>query len=369
MPSKLLFYDDLGTVLLLGRRFAGVSSNLLFGTGRVEADRAVLGVAQMFNYPGVHGLRSTVSGLRDWLGVSAVAPLSNSASTQSVEIGFKVVRVEPLRVPSNPAITFAVEGSAQTSSVGATLTTALYIEDRTDTPRRISDHLERHAAVRDLIALSRWRPESIEAAAVCHDNEQASLPDGSKLDRWLDVANGRPFAAVDESLARHLIQFSDIGLTGIARWIALRQEFARAIDPAVSGIYMQEVTPEARLVQTAVGIEALGYLILIKDDSVPAAKARASSFEARLERVAKDVPFTLLGYLNAAWFKAVADAYNATKHANRTLPSGLHLMNAWRESTLLFRVWAALRLGVPASALESRIRQDWQFYAFSQRVD
>ncbi|GHG46331.1 hypothetical protein GCM10011331_06290 [Flavimobilis marinus] len=72
----------------------------------------------------------------------------------------------------------------------------------------------------------------------------------------------------------------------------------------------------------------------------------------------------MLPFNGAAWAAATADAYNAVKHANRTLPDPVDLANRWRESVLVFRIWLALELGVEPDALKARVERDRQIHPY-----
>lgn len=54
----------------------------------------------------------------------------------------------------------------------------------------------------------------------------------------------------------------------------------------------------------------------------------------------------MLPFDGATWAPDATDAYNAVKHANKTLPDPVDLANRWRESVLVCRIWLALELQI-----------------------
>ncbi len=130
----------------------------------------------------------------------------------------------------------------------------------------------------------------------------------------------------------------------------------------MSSLYLD--TPvESRVSQVGIGLEALGYLLAIDR-------------EGKSKRVAKDMTYTdrftlvagpldeVLPFDTATWAEEFANAYNAVKHVNRDLPDVIDMLNLWRESTLVFRVWAAAELGVDMKVLAQRVEADHQIHPF-----
>ncbi|WP_418063285.1 hypothetical protein [Pimelobacter simplex] len=85
------------------------------------------------------------------------------------------------------------------------------------------------------------------------------------------------------SYCPHLIEYQDVGPAGVACWIDLRNEFARALDPVITSLDL-EATPNTLLEHTGAGLEALGYLLMLRDGAGPKPASRATLRE-RLERV------------------------------------------------------------------------------------
>jgi hypothetical protein len=154
-------------------------------------------------------------------------------------------------------------------------------------------------------------------------------------------------------------------LSGISRWLNLREAFARALDPVILTRTLDGVTPLTLLAQAGPGLEALGYLLLIEDGATASVAAR-SSLKSRLERIVQEVAH-VMPFDGPTWVASTVAAYNGLKHANRAAPRDLDLVNAWRESVLTVRAWVALRLGTPENELATRLAADPQANAWIAR--
>jgi len=158
-----------------------------------------------------------------------------------------------------------------------------------------------HSAIRDLLVMSRWRSEScVPVKALREDDPMRTLDGESHGDQWRDVV-----VADDERTAPpkgyrpHLLRYEDLEAAGILRWLHLRDEFARALDPVLSSIYLQSTTASTLLAQTGPGIEALGYLLMVRDGMTPR-KAGSAILRARLEQVLVDLNHCL-PFDGSAW--------------------------------------------------------------------
>ena len=162
----------------------------------------------------------------------------------------------------------------------------------------------------------------------------------------------------------HLIEYDDLGPAGIARWIALRNEFERALDPVISGIDL-DATANTLLAHTGPGLEALGYLLMLRDGDAPK-QAASATLRERLERIWADLGETV-PFDGTKWASTTVKTYNALKHANRRAPEGVDVANAWRECVLVVRAWVALELGVPAPQVTARLQNDPQRHPYVRR--
>lgn len=214
--------------------------------------------------------------------------------------------------------------------------------------------------------MSRWRAESLIPLSVARteDSLDGKTPESERQQWWRDVVDSSsPEPTKDSVRLEHLILWEDLRPEGLARWIKLRDDFSRAVDPAVSSIYLDGVTVEVQLTQVAISLEALGYLLAMRKDGASEKKAGDMIFRQRLDRIVQDVE-GLLPFVDKTWSQRMANTYNSVKHANRELPQAVDVANSWREGVLLFRTWVANELGVDHDELRTRIAKDPQIHPY-----
>ncbi|UUW88979.1 ApeA N-terminal domain 1-containing protein [Pimelobacter simplex] len=363
VPRRLLFEDSHGSVLLIGCWAQGFHANVFGpGSGRVWASVAVVGVEEDTEYDRPHGLQTEISGLREWLGVTswtrevdwsqAGTPATlHSTPPPAIEIdafaGLALDLVPSWRIAQEEELDRWV------------LLDLVRCRTRSAQPEAWDSHLQLHRAIRDLLVLSRWWVESCVEVSATRDDDLIRMPDGkSHRPQWRHVVVPRgDRRQAPRGLRPHLVEFEDLGSAGIAQWIRLRDEFARALDPVISSIDL-DAAPHTLLAHTGPGLEALGYL-LMRRDGMRKKDASEVPLRARLERILEDVE-GCLPLDGAAWIANTCRAYNALKHANRKAPDAVEMLSAWRQSVLVVRTWVALELGVSPADLASRLANDPQ---------
>src|SRR5690606_24546741 len=147
----------------------------------------------------------------------------------------------------------------------------------------------------------------------------------------------------------------------------LRDEFSRAIDPVITSIGLRGTTANTMLAHTGPGLEALGYLLILRDTGSKK-RARESTLRQRFERILEDLS-DCMPFDTADWAERTADTYNGIKHANRDEPDALDVLNAWRECVLVVRAWIAIELGVEAKLLKDRLLRDPQRHRYVSVFD
>lgn len=363
-PSRLLFHDHQGAVMLLGCRTRGASS--IFwgpGIGTLSADFAVLGSVEDIDFDRVEGLKSEISGLRRWLGVSSVekvldrsgqgAPLSVHYTLSN---GAPVVIGGPARLRAVPTW-FVPQPDEDGRHI---LHDLVHVDTLYDEAQTWKTHLAGHEALRDLIMLSSWTKESLVLKSVfrLEEREPIEEPDAKRSGIWWAVESSSSVVVESTALSRkHLIKYSDLGADGILRWIGIRADFARAIDPIIASLFAEDPSVTLELVQVCMGLEALAYLLGLREDGLTPQEAARIPFAMRLVRIGDSirdvVPFDV-----DVWAVETAHAYNAVKHANREMVDPIDMVNRWRETVLVFRIWIAHNLGVKHDALQERLKGD-----------
>lgn len=215
--------------------------------------------------------------------------------------------------------------------------------------------------------ISRWHAEScVEVFALRADHPLVTLDEREHGEQWRAIVVADDDRASQPSSGRlHLIRYEELREAGILQWITLRDEFARALDPVISSIELRGATANALLAQAGPGLEALGYLLMLRDGVTERNAARAS-LQVRFERVLESVGDTL-PFDGPTWASNTIAAYNGLKHANRAQPDEVDVLNAWRESVVVARAWIATELGVPSEKAKDRLARDPQRSPYIKR--
>lgn len=366
-PKRVLFHDSHGQVLLLRCRPRGIHSNLFGpGTGRLIARAAVIGGIRECEYEKPHALKTEISGLRQWL----------RADSWHEEVTFDDDRQMSITSAKVPAVILGGHHGAELSlettwhyvpmnyEDQATLRTITACVTRSEAQLEWDEHLHGHRAIRDLLVISTWRPETCRETTVVRNDDTMTRRDGissKPLARevvvYQDESEPPPAGRRD-----YLIEYTDLGEDGLKRWLRLRDEFSRALDPVITAVALQGATANTLLAHTGPGLEALGYLLL-RRDGMKRDEASNAHLKGRLERILLDVR-EALPFDGDAWIERTVKAYNGLKHANRKELPPIDVINAWAECITATRVWVALELGVPSAEVKKRISLGSQHLQF-----
>lgn len=367
VPSRVLFHDSHGAVLLIGCRARGYHANLLGpGSGTLWARAAIFDVQRDCEFDQPHGLRTEISGLREWLGVTSwrreedwsERPLRLSLTTApapAIELG----TYQGFDVRLVPSWGLRPDESRDER----VLLDLLRCETRSDSPRDWDAHVQIHRAIRDLLVLSRWHDEScVEVYAMRLDDPRTTLDGSVHGEQWREVQVPDDERRGAPTYRSHLVHFDELEVAGIRKWLDLRDEFARALDPVITTIDLRNATAHTRLAHAGPGLEALGYLLMLRD-GVTERAAAFSSLHSRLKRILEDVAHCL-PFDGASWATQTVEVYNGLKHANRKLPDSIDVLNVWRQAVLTTRAWVARELGVEGQALKERLELDPQRHPY-----
>lgn len=364
VPKRVLFHDSYGAVLLIRCWARGFHANFGGpGSGTLWARAAIMGVMEDKEFDRPNGVQTEMSGLREWLGVTSWEGrrevgdgthkyILSSLDTPTLKVGEH----------SGMALDFR-SGWEVTHEEGTdrrVLLDLLRCTTRSDEPLDWDVHMQLHYAIRDLLVVSRWRDESCVAVRALREDDPIRTLDGvSHGEQWREVVvpddERKP---APKGYLPHLVQYQDIGVEGIGRWIALRDEFSRALDPIISSNSLRNATPQTRLAHTGPGVEALGYLLMLRDGVGPN-KAAGATLKARFERILADLG-DCLPFDGPTWADQTVATYNALKHANRTLPDDVDVLTSWAESVMVVRAWVALELGIAMDVIKTRLAEDMQ---------
>jgi len=368
VPKRACFQDSHGSVLLIRCWAQGFHSIIGGpGSGTLWSRAAILDVSEDIEFESPHGLRTEISGLREWLGVT-------SWTEQVEHDGGSVVATltsqspPPIVVGSFRGITVSLRPGWQIvrdrASDRRVVLDLVRCESTSGEPLGWDAHLAVHFAIRDLLVLSRWHPESCVEVFVSRADDPLRTEDGKDHGaQWREVVVADDKRALQPSGVRlHLYSWDLLKEAGVLHWLSLRDEFARALDPVISSIELQGTSPTTLLAHSGPGLEALGYLLMVRDGIAASSAARASLL-TRFHRILQDLG-DCLPFDGSTWAKTTVATYNGLKHANRAAPDEIDVLNAWRESVVVVRAWVALELGIPPELVKQRLSRDPQRHPF-----
>jgi len=367
VPKLLLFNDSHGSVLLVNCWPRGFHTNYFTGTGKVWASHAVLGVNREIDFLKVNGLRSEVSGLREWLQVRSI---SNDFDISTRALNVVAKAASSIEISPNLSFTPMWLEERPDGMESILIRDFVTCQSRSTKPLPWDELIEQHHGVRDLLVFARWRRETCTVTHVTRDDDPLMTLDGAEHgEQWRAVVSARDEAppSPTHGSVHELFGYVEIGgAVGVQRWLELREEFARALDPIVTDRYFKNVPAVTHLAQVGPALEALGYLLFKNRDGRTKNVAKATSLQSRLDRIVAAVDGAL-PFDGPEWAKGMTRAYNAIKHANRVLPSELDLVNRWQESTVVVRAWVAVELGIQPAVVKRRLELDPSAGKFTSR--
>lgn len=360
-PRVVMFVDNDGPVVLVGCRAIGGRSSLGAGLGLIVPNFAVLGGTSLA-YDKINGMRSELPSLALWSGQRSVHTNSETDAegrVQKVDVSLD----SPPQIPLARAMNLTLRPTWRTSYPDNIGTFAAHdVVQLVTTSKRArpwEDHLEGHAALRELLVLAAWRDFGFLRLAVNREDDPERVLSGDAVGpRWAEVVTHllRKHEAWTRD-PRFLFTFDDIGPAGVRRWLRLRSQFARAMQPLVATADQKDAFWETRMVQSGIALEALGYQIELDHGGSSLDKKGQLTYMKALEAILNDMDYVPLDDV-ADWKQRSRDCYMSVKHPDSGLPDSLALTNTLRENLLVLRVWLASRLGCSKATLKSRIDLD-----------
>ena len=253
----------------------------------------------------------------------------------------------------------------------------IMIETKVKDARSWEEHLMVHGAVWDLVSIAAWRPFTVARLEVCRGDDLVRTSRGT-TGRWSQVVTHRlpQYSDDDSRKISFLFSYDDIGAKGVKRWLRLREAYTDALDPFLGVLRSDEPWSDANVVQMGIVLEKLGYLIDCEKNGGANCNGRNQlSFNDALQVILDDMPVTpfigddesenevhenelSVDDTSDAWKRNIRAAYMGLKHADRTMPDSLDLINALRKSILVVRFWIAHQLGVHENVLKEGRKYD-----------
>lgn len=365
-PSSLLFNDHRGHVSLIGCRqdAASFSSNGA-GFGRVVAEYAVLGGRSWADFERVNGVRTELTGLAEWTGIS-----SGRAEVKSDEVNRTLEYTITMRSPAaqplarNKNLTLEPSWRSSVPAPGTIAThDVIQIATTSKRPEAWDGLLAPHRAVQDLLSLSAWKQfgfSRIEVGVAEQPNRHEKPADGeNRIMVWSEVVTHRlRLADTAPADVTFLFKFADIGAAGVQRWLRLRSKYERALLPLIGIIDERGLFVETRVAQTGIALEALGFQLASDGANGSRLNARGQiTYNDAMEAILADMPVVPVPDVEA-WKERSRLSYMGVKHADNPTPDIVTLVNAYRENALVLRYWIAGRLGCATETLSRRLDRD-----------
>lgn len=366
-PKSLVFHDTSGTVALVGCRSAGYRGNIGAGRGVVIANYAVLG-GRSFGYGRVNGMRTEAPAIAAWTKITA-----RSISTEKDERNR--VRSLNLKLESPPRVSLArtfnlglrVHWWTDPEPGSFTATEAVQVETNLRDARSWNDHLTHHSAMLDLVTIAGWQPFGFSRITVKLDSDVLESKFVHEAEpKWREVVTHRlPRQEGPLEKLKFLFLFNEIGPRGVKRWLALREEFYRMIDPLLGIVRSEEPWGLASVVQSGIALEALGYQLEISEHGGRNLNRYGGiAFNKGLRHILDDLTVTPFEDADG-WIERANASYMGAKHPDRgDMPDTVDMANSLRENILVLRFWIAQRLGVSTETLASRLRSEPHREAF-----
>ena len=376
-PRVMLFHDDRGVVVLVGCRAGGARQTLDAGYGVIVANYAVLG-GRSPKYDKINGMRSDIPAMAAWTGITSMAVKPNNDAEgllESVQVELKRLAPVPVSRTLNLAIHPLWEARLPRTAFSAR--ERIMLGTMVKDARSWEEHLKVHGAMWDLVSIAAWKPFSVARLEVCRSDDLSRNSRGM-TERWSRVVTHRlpQYSDDDGRKLSFLFWYDNIGARGVKHWMHLREEYTDVFDPFLSILRSDDPWNDTNVVQIGIVLEKLGYLIDIKkNNGAHLNKHNQLSFMEALQVILDDMPVTpfvgddesenevhenelSVDDTSDAWKRNIRAAYMGMKHADRTMPDSLDLINALRKSILVVRFWVAHQLGVHKNVLTEGRKYD-----------
>lgn len=356
-PRTVIFVDHIGTVVLNDCRWGLASLATFGGAGQIVASHAIMN-ANHFGYPLLHGMRSEIRGLGDWVGHSGLSiEVTRSDLGEADSITISTTPPEPIALART--MNLKIVGSWRTvhATDGIGVEAPMQLISQVQRPRHWSEHQELHSALLELMELSSWTRIGFRRVEVTRlDDPERSVAGNPLFDRWCEVrSHARYFSDGDaDAEPRFLFLLRDIGTSGFRRWLRLRGDFARGLQQLHAMLRQPGMYGEVQIINTGTALESIGY-VLAREAGKSEASAARETYVQRLERMLEVIPEQVLG---SDWITRSRASFISAKHIDAAQPANEDLARALRENILAIRYWLGKRLGASDPAMQPRLPFD-----------
>ena len=360
-PRTLIFdsFNETATLLncrRIGHRFKALGA----AQGEVEVGLVISG-GKSPDYEKPNKVRSYIPGMSAW---TLLDPLKVDHQIEDSRVkSFLISAGETRTLQLLEGLELKEDWSAtkKYDDSIATIVGEVFIESMTEEATHYQRHLDKHYLFRDLVDIAYWKPTGFRKLRFSRDDEKRTLnqitghmPDETNQalrQEWRDVKTYEVRYQNNPHSTIPLFYFPHVGQQGIKKWQEIRSKYSRAIDPLLKLLDLSDAFLESRFIQSCVGLEGIGTQ-LAWDEEPGNTRRRQERLADRFERIIADIGLTF----SDNWPSRAADAYNSIKHYDRNSPIDPYDIEILLlENELIFRTWAALKIGVDKKIIKENI--------------
>lgn len=183
------------------------------------------------DYSKVNALRTSLGGLREWLGISSILESEPFVDRDNRVKGKQYTLKCPDNIGTgNPVFEFVPHWTTSVSGNTTELHDLVYMESSSHDVESWPAHLEKHRAMRDLLRISSWTEHPLSIEAVSRRDDPLRAESGIPYqERWCAVVESHSEVHSHAGQFDYLIKYSDFDNGDLNSWFKLRDTYARGI--------------------------------------------------------------------------------------------------------------------------------------------
>ena len=387
-PDNVLVYTREGPVTLYGCRWSGHAdaTGTRVGSGSFTAREALLRDRDrpLSDALLVQKCYSRVDGMNRWSRMTAVSSESD-LDENSRTVGLNVSVKTPTSVEwQQGEATLRVRSTWRFSSTNKAdsrvheLEDNVVLESEWDEPRPFIDHLAEQRMVLHLLTFLFGKSISFRKHHVQDESIAARLMNGDIFDHpFTEVISSRTMreraqpAIPAKELERPLLVLDELGADGLTEWAKHYETWKRFILPAVTNLSQRRRFAEDIVMNMSMSIEAASHLLGKRPGEEETHRNGRPTTATHAYRCLEVLGIQWGDYIHSqvGLAKAIANNYNAVKHADRGgFPDAGQTILIGDVIELVVRL-IAVRLTGQGDELIERYRQGSEIWSIAQRFN
>ena len=380
-PENMYFIDDIGHILLIGCKSSGFRDSLLSSSAGIGGVLIELSVdttifsTNIYNTDAFNGYKTEIESLSQWLQMDTLNLVSEYYEDEPMlrvkSVSTKVSSDKEIMVSDSIGLKFKSGFNVKPND---SLTQIIYESaDSLETYHRdgisFNEAMKNHNAIRDLMTVSSWSNHQFTSISVSHDSDK----EFDDKDRWVKAISvyWNTTETVDVKNKEFMFTYQDIKESGVRRWLNIRNQYSRAIDPILTTIRWNGSPIENTLFNLCAGAEALGrYIARDFPDKSLEDKGRAY-LQSALQNIINQIPKGILPYVKEGegnqdgkvvnnlpeWKEKINDSYNSVKHFGGKEIDYNRVFESIDLLKIILLSWIGTQLGVPAHVLKESLKR------------